>query len=319
MRRSALLLSSLVVTTLFSISVSERVFLGVKYSFRTFSRSGEVILVDPFAKSVVFFNLEARKVTRTFAPLGNFIIGIYEVPDGFIVVDRGEPSVFKIRVGGQIVRRVPLPRRAISSTFENNIVYVLLEGGTIIGFNSELSQVSSETTRGNPSYVFVWNGRVLVTHLWSESIDFQFLGETHRDVGLMTPSIVVGDFLVDTRGGQLYNLRTGVTIKTAPYISSVHYDGTHYYACSMSNSTIYKLDAERVLGSFRVEYTPTNIKKLGDALVILSAPHAKVMVTFNERDVTVRDTGEYPLEVFRVPNGFAVYCSDSGEMWYYGF
>lgn len=306
-------------TMMLAVTASEKVYIGLKYSFRTFCRNGEVVLVDPFSRTATFYNLEAKTVTRTISPFGNFVIALYEVPDGFLVVDRGEPSVFKIRPTGQIVRRVSLPRRALSSTFVNNTLYVLVEGGAIFAFSPDLVQTMNDTFRGSPMYVFSWNNRVLATFLWNDAADFQFIGEVQRDVGLITPSALVGDFLVDTRGGQLYNLRTGKLVKLRPYISSVYYDGRYYYVASMSVATVYKLDDEKVLSSFQVPYTPTTVKKVGDAIIVLSSAYRKVMVSHNERDVSVYESGEYPIDVFAIQDGFAVYCSDSGEFWYYRF
>lgn len=305
--------------TLLAVAASDKVYIGLKYSFRTFCRNGEVVLVDPFSRTAAFYNLESKTVTRTISPFGNFVIALYEVPDGFLVVDRGEPSVFKMRATGQIVRRVSLPRRALSSTFVNNTLYVLLEGGAVLAFTPDLSQTMNDTFRSSPAYVFSWNNRLLATFLWNDGADFQFIGEAPREVGLVTPSLLVGDFLVDTRGGQLYNLRTGKLVKLRPYISSVHYDGKHYYVASMSVATVYKLDDEKVLTSFQVPFTPTVVRKVGDAIVVLSSASSKVMVSFDERNVGIYESGEYPIEVFAVTDGFAVYCSDSGEFWYYRF
>jgi len=82
---------------------------------------------------------------------------------------------------------------------------------------------------------------------------------------------------------------------------------------------VYTLNGENTISSFQVPYTPTAIAKVGENIVVISAPYNKVMITTDGKNIETYPTGEYPIEIFKLNNGFAVYCSDSGEVYYYYF
>ncbi|MGC8820734.1 MAG: hypothetical protein ACP5PP_06525 [Fervidobacterium sp.] len=312
----------LAVSSLIFSSSVEKVYIGIKYSFRNFRTDGTVILVDPINKNMVVYDLELKQILNLYKYIGSYVINSFPIDDGYIIIDRVGQKISKISFEGWVINGLSFPRRIQQSLFQDNSIYVLLEGGELNVFDTDLNKKFSYNFSGSPTFLFLWNGKIFVTYLWNDNFDVEFVGEKPRKIGLTTPSILVKDMLVDTRGGQLYNLGTGKIVKLAPYISSADFDGSAYYVSSMSNQTIYVVQNDSVVYSFKVPYTPTAVKKIGENIVILSASGNKVMVTNDGKDIKVFDTGDYPLEVFPLndsQNSFAVYCSDSGEMYYYKF
>ncbi|ODN29970.1 hypothetical protein [Fervidobacterium thailandense] len=317
MRKLLLILSALLVVTSILAWNVDKVYVGIKYSFRNFRTDGKLILVDPFSRRLALYDLENKRIEFSANQFGSFVIAVYDIQDGYLVVDRTSPSVSRLDKEWKTVKRVALPRRIQGAYFDGANLYVLLESGSLYIFDTELNQISTHNFSGSPAYLLVWKSRPFVTYLWNDNADIQFLGDTPREFGLTTPALLEGTYLVDTRGGQLLNLETGKIVKLKPYISSIAFDGNVYYVASQSVSTIYVVNEDKILRSFQVPYTPTTVKKVYDFIVILSAPYNKVMVTRDGSSLDVLETGDYPLEVFEISNGFAVYCSDSGEIWYY--
>jgi hypothetical protein len=310
-------------STLFSV-VIEKVYVGIKYSFRNYRTNGDVIFIDPFSKKMALYELSSKQILDFYNYIGNFVIAAYDLKDSYIIVDRTGPSLSKMALSGELISTVKFDRRIQASIFDSEKIYILLEGGAAYVFDKNLKQLSASNFTGSPAYMFLWKGKLLGTYLWNDNYDVEFLGEKPVKVGLTTPSILVNDLLVDTRGGKVYNLATGKITKLASYISSAYYDkdSGYYYISSMSNSTVYIVKDDSVVNSFQVPFTPTQISRIGNFIVTLSAPYNKVMVTTNGKDITVLDTGDYPLEIFKIGNSntsFAVYCSDSGEVYYYYF
>ncbi|QIV78804.1 hypothetical protein HER11_07615 [Fervidobacterium pennivorans subsp. keratinolyticus] len=309
--------------TLFGI-VIEKVYVGIKYSFRNYRTNGDVIFIDPFGKKMALYELSSKQILDFYNYIGNFVIAVYDLKDSYIIVDRTGPYLSKMALSGELLSTVKFDRRIQASIFDGEKIYILLESGAAYTFDKNLKQLSVANFTGSPAYMFLWKGRLLGTYLWNDNYDVEFLGEKPLKIGLTTPSILVNDLLVDTRGGKVYNLATGKITKLASYISSAYYDkdSGNYYICSMSNSTVYVIKDDTVVNSFQVPFTPTQVSKIGNFIVVLSAPYNKVMVTTNGKDFTVLDTGDYPLEIFKIGNSntsFAVYCSDSGEVYYYYF
>lgn len=301
---------------------TEKVYVGLKYSFRNYKTNGDVILIDPFSKTMVIYGLESKKIMSFYNQIGSFVIAVYDLKDSHIIVDRTAPAIYKKSLNGEVIASVKFDRRIQSSVYVNDTIYILLEGGQLFVYDKDLKLIFKSSFSGSPAYLFIWKGKVLATYLWNNSYDVEFLGEKPYKIGLTTPALLVEDLLIDTRGGQVYNLSNKKTTRIAPYISSAYFDGTFYYIASMSNSAIYILREDDMVGSFSVPYTPTYVSKVGNYIVILSAPYNKVMVTENGKDILTFDTGDYPIEVFKLfndTNSFAVYCSDSGEMYYYYF
>lgn len=300
----------------------EKVFIGVKYSFRNFQTDGSVIFVDPFSRKMVVYDITSKSVVSSYDYIGNFVINVYRYETGYFIVDRTGQYIAKVSFEGQQLKRIGFQRRIQGSLMQDDKIYILLEGGELHVLDKELNRVFTYKFTGSPAYIFSWNGKVFVTYLWNDNYDMEFINESPKELGLTTPSILVGDMLIDTRGGQIYNLRTGKITKLAPYISSAFYDGTNYYITSMSNSTVYIVQNDSIRTSFKLPYTPTTVKKLGNLMVFLSAPYNKVMVTTDGKEIKVYETGDYPLEIFSIQNlqnMFAVYCTDSGDMYYYYF
>lgn len=317
------LLSLIFSGTAFSLVV-EKVYVGIKYSFRNYRTNGDVIFIDPFSRKMALYELSSKQILGFYNYIGNFVIAVYDLKDSYIVVDRTGPNLSRMALSGELISNAKFDRRIQSSLFDGDKIYVLLEGGTVYAFDKNLNQIFKKSFTGSPAYLFLWRGQLLATYLWNDNYDVEFLGEQPVKTGLTTPSILANDLLVDTRGGKVYNLATGKTTKLAAYISSAHYDKDtgQYYISSMSNSTVYVLKDDAVMNSFQVPYTPTQVSKIGNYIVVLSAPYNKVMVTTNGKDTMVLDTGDYPLEVFKIgasTTSFAVYCSDSGEVYYYYF
>ncbi|MFN3691995.1 MAG: hypothetical protein ACK4R7_03790 [Fervidobacterium sp.] len=324
-----LILLSLFSSILIFSSNINKVYIGVKYSFRTFRTNGDIIFVDPFGKKIISFNLYSRQVSNFLSNVGTFVIGVYKLEKGYILVDRVDPSIVIISDFGERISRVNLSKRVQGSLFNGKQLYVLLEGGILEVFElnaeNQLKKSLTHNFEGSPSYIFLWKDNIFVTYLWNNERDIQFLGGQPKELGLTTPSLLIGDMLVDTRGGKLYNLTTNNIITISPYISNGYYDQVEnvYYVASMSNYSVYQIKDDKVIHSFKVPFTPTNISKIDDYMIILSAPYNKVMITKNGKDIITFDTGDYPLEVFSLKDetktGFAVYCSDSGEIYYYYF
>lgn len=311
----------LVNLTLFGVNV-EKVFLGVKYSFESFQSDGNAIFVDPFNKKMIVYDLSSKSIVSSLDYVGNFVIGVYQSENGYVVVDKTGHYISKISKQGFQVKRVVLRDKIQGSLLQDDKIYILLENGELYVFDTNLNQVSTYKFSDSPDYIFSWNKKILVTYQWNDNYDVEFINEKPRKIGLMTPSILVGDLLIDTRGGQAYNLKTGKTITLAPYISSGFYDGTNHYIACMSNLTVYIVKNDSVQSSFKVPYPPTAIKKIGNLIVTLSAQHNKVMVTVDGKDVKAYETGDNPQEIFKVKNSqsvFSVYCSDNGYMYYYHF
>lgn len=317
MRKSLLtLILLLTLNPLFAWNV-DKIYVGVKYSFRNFRADGKIFLVDPFSRKLVVYDIENKRIDLSMNQFGSFVIAVFNTPDGYLVVDRTSPSVSKFDLEWKQTKRITLPKRVQGAVFSNNSLYVLLEGGTLYIFDQDINQLSAHDFTGTPAYLFLWKGRPFVTYLWNDGADVQLLGDVPKDFGLTTPALLEGNYLVDTRGGQLLNLETGAVVKLKPYISSITFDGRMYYVASQSVSTVFVVNDDKVLHSFQVPFTPTAVRKIQDKLVILSAPYNKVMVTRDGSFIETLETGEYPIEVFETANGFVVYCSDSGEMWYY--
>uniref|UniRef100_A0A7C4GF20 WD40 repeat domain-containing protein n=1 Tax=Fervidobacterium thailandense TaxID=1008305 RepID=A0A7C4GF20_9BACT len=317
MRKLLLIFSLLAALTVSLAWNVDKVYVGIKYSFRNFRNNGKVFLVDPFSRKLTIYDIENRRVDFSIEQFGSFVIAVFSTSNGYLIVDRTSPSVLKFDPDWRQIKKVPLTRRVQGSVFSNGNLYLLLEGGTLCVFDQDLNQLSAHNFTGSPAYLFVWKELPFVTYLWNDNADIQFLGDEPKDFGLTTPAIFEGSYLVDTRGGQLLNMETGKVIKLKPYISSVTFDGKTYYAASQSASTIFVINEDKIVQSIQVPYTPTAVKRIQDKLVILSAPYNKVMVIRDGGSLEVLETGEYPLDVFEIANGFAVYCSDSGEMWYY--
>jgi len=301
---------------------TEKVYVGLKYSFRNYRTNGDVILIDPFSKNMAVYNLSNKQVLAFYTHIGNFVIAAYDLKDSYIIVDRTGPFISKISLSGEVLSKVRFERRIQASNFSKDNIYVLLEGGQLFIYNRDLKLVSKYSFSASPAYLFVWEGKVFSTYLWNDNYDIEFVGEKPKKVGLTTPSLLVENLLIDTRGGQVLNLSNNKLTKVASYISSAYFDGDKYYIASMSNSTIYVLKNDVIISSFHVPYTPTYISKIGNYVIVLSAPYNKVMIIKNDKDISVFDTGDYPIEVFKINNSqdsFAVYCSDSGEMYYYYF
>ncbi|MGQ9856529.1 MAG: hypothetical protein ACUVQF_07315 [Fervidobacterium sp.] len=308
-------------SSVFSVTI-EKVYVGIKYSFRNFRTNGDVIFIDPFSRNMAVYDISSKQILSYFNYIGNFVIAVYDLKNSYLVVDRTGPYLSKISLDGELLQSVKFERRIQGSLFDGKNAYILLEGGALHIYDTNLKLVSKSAFSGSAAYIFLWRDKVLGTYLWNDSYDVEFLNEKPVKIGLTTPSILVNDLLVDTRGGQVYNLATGKLTKLASYISSAYFDGDTYYIASMSNSTIYMLKNDEIIGGFKVPYTPTYVAKVGEQVVVLSAPYNKVMVTSNGKDIITLDTGDYPLEVLRINNSnnsFAVYCSDSGEVYYYYF
>lgn len=308
-------------TVFFALNI-EKVFIGVKYSFRSFQSNGNVIFLDPFNKKMVIYDLVEKSVVYSHDHVGDFVINVYQYDDCYFVVDRVGRYVAKVSDEFLQMKRLSFQRRIQGSLMQGDKIYVLLEGGELHIVDKELNRVSTYKFSGAPSYIFSWNKKVFATYLWNDNYDIEFINETPKDLGLTTPSMLVGDLLIDTRGGQVYNLRTGKSLKLASYLSSAFYDGTNYYIACMSSSAIYIVKNDTVQSSFKVPYTPTAVKKVGEFIVVLSAPYNKVMVTTDGKNVEVYETGDYPLEIFGIKNlqnAFSIYCSDNGYMYYYYF
>ncbi|HOQ39244.1 MAG TPA: hypothetical protein PKI14_04010 [Fervidobacterium sp.] len=325
MRRTRLITLVLLLTMMLSISqiaeaiTIEKTYVGIKYSFRNFRTNGEVIFIDPFGKKMAVYELATKQIMAFYNYIGNFVTSVYDFKNSYIIVDRTGPSISKVSLAGEALKTVKFERRIQGSVINDGKVYVLLEGGQFYAYDSELKQVASGKFAGSPAYIYAWNGKVFGTYIWNDSYDIEFIGEEPQDIGLTTPSILNENLLIDTRGGQVYNLETKKVIKLSPYLSSSYFDGQSYFVSSMSNSTVYVLDGEKVLWSFRVPYTPTSVSKIGENIVVLSSSNNKVMVTTDGKNIETYPTGEYPIEIFKLNNGFAVYCSDSGEIYYYYF
>lgn len=300
----------------------EKVFVGVKYSFRNFQTDGSVIFVDPFNRKMVVYDISSKSVVSSYDYIGSFVISVYSYENGYFIVDRTGQYVAKVSIDGQQLKRVGFQKRIQGSLMQDDKIYILLEGGELHVLDKELNRAFTYKFTGSPAYIFSWNEKVFVTYLWNDNYDIEFINETPKKIGLTTPSILVGDMLIDTRGGQVYNLKTGKITKLSSYISSAYYDGTNYYITSMSNSTVYIVQNDSIRSSFKLPYTPTAVRKVGNLFVFLSAPYNKVMVTTDGKDVKVYETGDYPLEIFSVENSqnvVAVYCTDSGDLYYYYF
>jgi len=304
---------------IFGINV-EKLFIGVKYSFRNFQADGSVIFVDPFSKKMVVYDISSKSIIYSYNYIGSFVISVYRHENGYFIIDRTGQYVAKISTDGQQLKRIGFQRRIQGSLMQDDKIYILLEGGELHVLDKELNRAFTYKFSGSPAYIFSWNGKVFVTYLWNDNYDIEFINEPPKELGLTTPSILVEDMLIDTRGGQIYNLKTGKITKLASYISSAFYDGTNYYITSMSNSTVYIVQNDSIRSSFKLPYTPTTVKKVGNLMIFLSAPYNKVMVTTDGKEIKVYDTGDYPLEIFSIENFqnmFAVYCTDSGDMYYY--
>lgn len=313
----------------FSLNI-EKVYIGIKYSFRIFKTDGEVIFVDPFSRKMILFNLYSRQVLNFLNNVGKFAVGAYKLENGYLIVDRVDPSVQRISDFGERIFRINLSKRVQGNILNGNRLYILLEGGEFEEFEireNELRRISTYKFEGSPSYIFLWKDKIFATYLWNDERDIQFLGENPKELGLTTPSLLIEDILIDTRGGKVYNLNTNKITALAPYISSGYYDPVEniYYIASMSNFSVYLIKDDKIISSFKVPFTPTNISKINNSIVILSAPYNKVMITSDGKNILTLDTGDYPLEIFKIdklsgnPNAFAVYCSDSGEIYYYYF
>lgn len=325
MQRTKLTIILLLTISLFSIAqiaqavTIEKTYVGIKYSFRNFRTNGEVIFIDPFGKKMAVYELATKQILAFYNYIGNFVVEVYDLKNSYITVDRTGPNISKVSLAGEALKTVKFERRIQGSVMNNGNIYVLLEGGQFYVYDTDLKQVSSGKFVGSPAYIYAWNGKVFGTYIWNDSYDVEFIGEEPKDLGLTTPSLLVRDLLIDTRGGQVYNLETKKTIKLSSYISSAYFDGQNYLIASMSNSKVYTLNGENTISSFQVPYTPTAIAKVGENIVVISAPYNKVMITTDGKNIETYPTGEYPIEIFKLNNGFAVYCSDSGEVYYYYF
>lgn len=311
----------LIQTFTFGVNI-EKVYVGIKYSFRNFRTDGTVILVDPFSKNMVIYNLETKQIVTAYSSIGSYVMNVYQSENDYIIVDRTSPKISKINPYGNLIKSVSFQKRIQSSLLQDNVLYILLEGGELYSFDKDLNTIGTYKFSGSPAYIFSWNGKIFATYLWNENYDIEFVNEKPQKIGLTTPSILVGDILIDTRDGQLYNLKTGKITKISKYISSAYYDGEKYYITSMAGLSLTIVQNDSVQNSFKVPYTPTFVKKVGEYVVILSAPYNKVMVTKDGKEINVFDTGDYPFEVFTLKDSqsaFSVYCSDSGEFYYYTF
>ncbi|PHJ13654.1 hypothetical protein IM41_05155 [Fervidobacterium sp. SC_NGM5_G05] len=316
-----LLIVMLIQTFTFGVNI-EKVYVGIKYSFRNFRTDGTVILVDPFSRNMVVYNLELKQIVTAYSSIGSHVMNVYQSENDYIIVDRTSPKISKITLYGNLIKSVSFQKRIQSSLLQDNVLYILLEGGELYSFDKDLNTIGTYKFSGSPAYIFSWNGKIFATYLWNENYDIEFVNEKPQKIGLTTPSILVGDILIDTRDGQLYNLKTGKITKISKYISSAYYDGEKYYITSMAGLSLTIVQNDSVQNSFKVPYTPTFVKKVGEYIVILSAPYNKVMVTKDGKEINVFDTGDYPFEVFTLKDSqsaFSVYCSDSGEFYYYTF
>ncbi|MEN3042204.1 MAG: hypothetical protein ABDH59_02725, partial [Fervidobacterium sp.] len=73
----------LILSTIFFTLNIEKVFIGVKYSFRSFQSNGNVVFLDPFNKKMVIYDLVEKSVVYSHDHVGDFVINVYQCEDSY--------------------------------------------------------------------------------------------------------------------------------------------------------------------------------------------------------------------------------------------
>ena len=132
---------------------------------------------------------------------------------------------------------------------------------------------------------------------------------------MITPSLVVSNFIIDTRGGKIFDLEENKSYKSEPYISFAAILNNNLYFGSMYSNTIYMIKNGKIEMVKKLNYQPTFGKSFDNKLYILSSTSNKLIVFNPKNDKIIEyNTGEYPIQLFKHNNKIIVISSEYGEI-----
>ncbi|QTA38754.1 hypothetical protein JYK00_04400 [Thermosipho ferrireducens] len=302
----------------FSVSVEKVIYTGTAYTFRNTVWDNYLVLTSSLERKVVIVDLESREIYKVKSNVGIYPVISYIYKEFLMVIDGVGKQLLLYNVKNMsLIKNYELKAKPIFSERVGNYVYILDIKGNIFGFDFNLNIIYSYNFIDSPTYFYFYKGKPIGLILWDKTKDFE-LDRKFFNYDLITPSIVVNSYLVDTRGGKILNLEGGKINKISSYLSFATMWDSYLVVGSLYTRKIYFLKSDKIYKEIELKYQPTLGLVSEKYLVALSASDNKLML-YDGQKVLYYDTGKYPISVFKISNGIVVVCADFGEVWFYKF
>ncbi len=314
MRKHKVIFKTVTVVLLFTFSIvfanrTEKYFVGSKYSVSAVNRHDKLLLIDPISSEGVLFDLKTKKIEKTFKYVGLYVIHVEPTDDGFIVVDKGDNSLFIITNSGFIKKKLKIDGSILTVLSNSGSkLFLVLEDLEILYVDEKLETLE----------------KVSIVSEFSPILQIPILqivkdGKKNNSNNISEIFLIVENYLVYKKSGLILDAATGNTFTLAPYISDVLYDvenKSYYFTCS-SNSAVYILETFENFRVVKVPYRPSLIRKVRELFCIVSSESDKLLLTKDFVTYQIYDTGVFPKDIFIIQNQCIVYCFESGELIYF--
>ncbi|OOC42059.1 hypothetical protein [Thermosipho sp. 1074] len=308
MQKKYLILYLLIFNVLI-FSISQH--LGVKYIFRNTQFDKYLILTSSTQRTVIVYNMETEKIEYYFTNVGIFPAISYLDKNLLLIIDTVGTKLISINLKTHEKNLKHLEKKPIFYQRDKDKVYILDTDGNLYGYSFTLHLKYYYKFLSAPNYFYMYKNYPLGLFIWKKEVDLEYKKKLYN-FNLITPSFLVEDYVVDTRGGNILRLVNFKIYKTSPYISFVLNWNKKIYFGSMFSNEIYTIKNDKIELWKKLQYTPTNAKVINNKLYILSAPYNKLMVFNSNGNTKEFKTDKYPIDIFSYKNKVFVICAENG-------
>lgn len=287
---------------------------GINYTFRNSQYKNFIILTSSVERRIAVFNINTNKVEFFFQNVGVYPAVSYMYKNKILTVDTVGKKLILIDLKENKKYYKKLEYKPLFYQNINNIVYILDSNGNLFGYDFQLNIKFHHKFLSNPDYFYFYNNSPIGLYIWDKNIDFEYQNKQYN-YNMITPSLVVSNFIIDTRGGKIFDLEENKSYKSEPYISFAAILNNNLYFGSMYSNTIYMIKNGKIEMVKKLNYQPTFGKSFDNKLYILSSTSNKLIVFNPKNDKIIEyNTGEYPIQLFKHNNKIIVISSEYGEI-----
>lgn len=287
-------------------------FTGLKYTFRNTQFENYIVLTSSIERKVYIYDLETNKLKYLFNNVGVYPAISYTDKNYLFIIDTVGKEIILIDLKKQKKYTKRLEHRPIFYNRINSIIYILDSEGNLFGYDFNLNLVYYHKFVSTPNYFYFYKSKPIGLYIWKNDIDFEYQGKIYN-YNLTTPSLLVDNFIIDTRGGNILEIDKKKLYKSEPYISFAIIWNKKLYFGSMFSNTIYSIESGKIEKVAKLNYQPTYAKIINDKLYILSASNNKLII-FDNNTIQEIETGDFPIEIFSYKGEIAVVCAENGEI-----
>ncbi|ABR31154.1 hypothetical protein SU69_06610 [Thermosipho melanesiensis] len=299
---------------IFSLSIfSKTYYTGINYTFRNTKYKNYLVLTSSIQRIVAIFNLESKKIEYYFDNVGFYPSISFLKDNKLLVIDTVGKKIILINIKTNQKNVKYFENKLMFYQRYNDIVYVLDTKGNIYGYDFNLNMVSYHKFLSSPNYFYIYKDYPLGLYVWREDFDVEYKDKLYN-FNLITPTLVVDNYIIDTRGGTILDFITKITYKASPYISfALNWKGILYFS-SMYSNEIYTLKNGKIVLWNKLKYSATNGKIINNNMYILSAPYNKLLKIDNNGNISIFETSKYPIDIFKHNNEIVVVGAENGEI-----